>query len=223
LENLGGCSSSKQYPSDYDGWLAYTTTYNAAGYDSFLGYFSVPEKPENPPLTLFLFTGLQNIDWIPKVDPKPKTFDIIQPVLQYPGEKGQYWSVRSWYVTLTGDVLVSPEAECEVGDNVFGNMTQIANNTWYIGSTTKQGKTVSVSVNRPVLQIQPWAYVTLECYGCNDCSYEPVNTSNFTSLVLSVDGKQITPSWNASTSPHPICHEIAHIVDPATISITFQK
>jgi len=31
-------------------------------------------------------TGLQNINWIPKVTPLPSVdFDIIQPVLQYPG------------------------------------------------------------------------------------------------------------------------------------------
>ena len=35
--------------------------------------------------------------WIPKVDPHPsQAFDIIQPVLQYPGDNGDYWSVKSW-------------------------------------------------------------------------------------------------------------------------------
>jgi len=232
LENLGLCSSRsssvvhrsvRQFPADYDGWLAYTTAYNQAGFDTFLGYFTVPNKPKSDPQVLYLFTGLQNVDWIPKVDPEPKTFDIIQPVLQYPSEEGIGWSVRSWYVTLTNDVLVSPEALCDVGDNIFGNMTQTAPDTWFIGSTTNdgQGKTVSLTVNRPVLKTQPWAYVTLECYGCSDCDYEPTNNSNFTQMYLSLEGNQITPSWTASTSPNPKCHEAAHIVDPTNVFITF--
>jgi hypothetical protein len=40
---------------------------------------------------LYLFTGLQNVDWIPIVDPTPEAFDIIQPVLQYPADSGYGW------------------------------------------------------------------------------------------------------------------------------------
>lgn len=54
-------------------------------------------SPASTPDILYIFTGLQNIDWIPKVDPEPSAaFDIIQPVLQYPGDGGDYWSVKSW-------------------------------------------------------------------------------------------------------------------------------
>jgi len=215
-------SKTNAFPANYDGWLAYTTAYNKNGFDSFLGYFSVPQMPKNDPQALYLFTGLQNVDWIPKVDPEPKTFDIIQPVLQYPGDKGNYWSVKSWYVTLTSDVLVSPEAPCTVGTSLFGNMTMTGPQSWYIGSTNQDGKTVSLNVNRPVLASQPWAYVTLECYGCSSCSYEPVNSSNFTELSLTTNGKPVIPNWNASISPKPVCHEAAHITNPSTISITFQ-
>jgi hypothetical protein len=232
LENLGLCSigspktSLQQFPADYDGWLAYTTYNDPDGFDSFLGSFSVPEKPSQDPQVLYLFTGLQNNDWVPIVDPQPKTFDIIQPVLQYPGDNGQYWSVKSWYVTLTNDVLVTPEEKCEVGDNIFGNMTQTGSQSWFIGGTTEngQGKTVSLNVNRAVLKSQPWAFVTLECYGCDSCSDEPTNNSNFTGLALTKNGGQpVTPSWTASVSPNPVCHEIAHIVDPTNVYITFQK
>jgi hypothetical protein len=76
---------------DYDGWLAYTTYEAPTDIDSFLGYFSVPDEPQNDPEVLYLFTGLQNVNWIPLVDPEPSVFDIIQPVLQYPGDDGDYW------------------------------------------------------------------------------------------------------------------------------------
>ena len=49
--------------------------------------------------------GVYLRSWIPKVDPEPsQDFDIIQPVLQYPGDSGNYWSVRSWCVFSTADV-----------------------------------------------------------------------------------------------------------------------
>jgi hypothetical protein len=56
---------SRQKRQDYDGWLAYTTFHYPQGIDSFLGYFSVPNNPQNVPEVLYLFTGLQNVDWIP--------------------------------------------------------------------------------------------------------------------------------------------------------------
>jgi len=117
----------------YDGWLAYVTTQAPNDFDTFLGFFSVPNEPQDTPEVLYLFTGLQNVDWIPIVDPTPGPFDIIQPVLQYPGDNGDYWSVKSWYVTLTNDIVVSDEIQVNAGDEIFGNMTKVAPNTFYIG------------------------------------------------------------------------------------------
>jgi len=73
----------RQFPSDYDGWLAYTAWNYPDGIGKFYGNFSVPTKaPKNYPQVLYLFTGLQNIDWVPKVDPLPSgPFDIIQVLL----------------------------------------------------------------------------------------------------------------------------------------------
>jgi hypothetical protein len=69
-------------PADYRGWLAYTQgERHNVSYNTFLGNFSVPDAPAEAPQVLYLFTGLQNINWIPKVMPEPSTpFDIIQPV-----------------------------------------------------------------------------------------------------------------------------------------------
>lgn len=128
-----------------------------------MGYFSVPDAPQQNPEVLYLFTGLQNIDWIPIVDPDPSgPFDIIQPVcfskfnlyficsfksffqvLQYPGDGGNYWSVKSWYVTLDSGVVVSDEIPVKVGDTIFGNMTRLSGNNWYIGGTSLENKRTS--------------------------------------------------------------------------------
>jgi hypothetical protein len=44
-------------PADYDGWLEYAAYNDAAGFDSFLGKFSVPDAPVETPDVLYLFTG----------------------------------------------------------------------------------------------------------------------------------------------------------------------
>ena len=85
-------------------------------------------------------------------NPRPnKPFDIIQPVIQYGpsfGGGGDYWTLGSWYVTLTNDVVVSElvqvgvgaldsslrgsdgRAQVQKGDSIFGNMTMTADDTW---------------------------------------------------------------------------------------------
>jgi len=212
-------------PFEYDGWLAYTTYQYATGIKSFLGYFSVPNAPQSTPEVLYIFTGLQNVDWIPIVDPEPPVFDIIQPVLQYPGDNGNYWSVKSWYVTLDSGVVVSDEIQVSVGDNIFGNMTKTGLNSWFISGVSSQTrKSSSISVTRNRLALQPWAYNTLECYGCGGgCSYEPTTPTQFTKLQLvDTKGNSITPTWVPHTSPNPLCHEKATINSPSSVTISFQ-
>eukprot|EP01116_Phalansterium_solitarium_P011016 TRINITY_DN26629_c0_g1_i1.p1 TRINITY_DN26629_c0_g1~~TRINITY_DN26629_c0_g1_i1.p1 ORF type:complete len:301 (-),score=39.08 TRINITY_DN26629_c0_g1_i1:160-1062(-) len=212
----------------YDGWLAFTSWEAPTDIDTFLGYFSVPKEPAQDPEVLYLFTGLQNVDWIPIVDPDPKEFDIIQPVLQYPADSGNGWSVKSWYVTLTNDVLYTTEIPASVGELIYGNMTKISSTEWYIGGTGQEsGQTAALTVkfsarHRSFLTHQPWAYNTAECYGCDGgCDYLPTNACNFTQLELSFQGKPWTPSWTARKTPNPLCNPQAHVVDPTNVYLTF--
>jgi hypothetical protein len=65
-------ASAAALPPDYDGWLQYTVANTTGGgYDGFDSVMSVPDTPAARPHILYLFPGLQNIDWIPKVDPEP--------------------------------------------------------------------------------------------------------------------------------------------------------
>lgn len=210
--------------ADYDGWLAYTA-YKTTGatFDAFLGNFSVPTNPASYPQVLYIFTGLQNVDWIPIVDPRPATFDIIQPVLQYPADSGSDWSVKSWYVTLSSGVLYTPEVPCRAGDVIYGNMTRVSGNTWFIGSTvTRNNKVAGLTVTRDRLKLQPWAYTTVECYGCNDCSYLPTNKLHFSGMSLWANNKLIVPTWAAYTSPHDVCNTVADILSPIAVDYSFQ-
>jgi len=210
------------FPADYDGWLAYTEWNYSSSIDTFLGDFSVPDEPATAPQELYVFTGLQNVNWIPKIDPIPKVFDIIQPVLQYPGDNGSYWSVRSWYVTVSHGVQVSEEVPLNVGDVVFGNMTRTGSSSYYIGSTSQQtGQSTSITADHAALASQPFAYTTIECYGCSGCSTEPVQPISFTKMSLTSQGNPITPSWSAFQSPHPICNTTAHITNGEVVTYTF--
>jgi len=215
-----------QFPPDYDGWEAYTVYNYAPGFDAMLNNFNVPAQPASDPDVLYLFPGLQNVDWIPKVDPEPSgPFDIIQPVLQYPGDDGDYWSVKSWYVTLESGYLVSGEIPLNVGDSIFGNQTRVDSTTWYIGSTRlSSGQTTAITAQASFLASQPWAYNTLECYGCTGCDTYPADSpATFTNIQLWSKGKLITPVWKVTPKPpeQKFCNELAVVDSPTAVHINF--
>jgi len=214
-------------PPDYDGWLEYAAFEYTSGFETFLGNFTVPDIPAAVPDVLYLFTGLQNIDWIPKVDHEPTDpFDIIQPVLQYPGDSGNYWSVRSWYVTLTGDSYASPEVRVDPGDSIFGNMTRTGVESYFINSVAVSSqKATGFTANHPTLTSQPWSYVTLECYGCSSCSTYPKQPVTFSRLALTGVGNQpVQANWQPNPKPAKDrkCAEAIKVMSPTDVVISFQ-
>jgi hypothetical protein len=200
-------------PADYDGWLQYTALNVSklgltGGFDAFTSFMSVPDKPQQPAQVLYFFPGLQNIDWIPKVDPEPSFFDIIQPVLQYPaGFFDNNWAVRSWYVTVNAGALQSDAISVQPGDSIFCNMTRTGEQAWDIVATVKDSpsKTTSMSANNARLKVQPWAYAAvLECYGCDGCSTYPTEPINFSENKLYQEGRLIDVPGSAwALNPKP--------------------
>jgi len=215
-------------PNAYDGWTAYVEfDIPSPGFDTFTGKFSVPDKPASTPQVLYIFPGLQNIDWIPVVDPDPTDpFDIIQPVLQYPGDAGAYWSVKSWYVVLDVGTVHSKEVRVDSGDVIFGNMTRTGSTSWYIGSTSiKTGQTTEITVDHSRLATQPWAYNTIECYGCNGCKTYPLQAEIFSELVLTQKGTTIPAKWkiNPKPSQNEQCGEKPVVTNGSYVEVNFQK
>eukprot|EP01013_Petalomonas_cantuscygni_P030133 TRINITY_DN56062_c0_g1_i1.p1 TRINITY_DN56062_c0_g1~~TRINITY_DN56062_c0_g1_i1.p1 ORF type:complete len:298 (+),score=49.60 TRINITY_DN56062_c0_g1_i1:74-967(+) len=219
------------YAPDYDGWLAYTTAKApvATGWEEFYGEFTVPQAPSQYPDVAYLFTGLQNVDWIPIVDPQPDVFDIIQPVLQYPTGFLGGWSYKSWYVTLRAGAVYSDDVECDSGATLAANMTRVGGDEWVI-TTMVKGKPSTAStltVQHPRLRVQMFAYNTFECYGCSDCAHEPSGTSHFSNLRLTAKAaggatRPVTPSWTAYTSPNPKCNEKVVVQSDGAVDFTFQ-
>jgi hypothetical protein len=225
-----------QLPPDYKGWVEYanvTSPDMQTGFEAFTSVFTTPSTlPAQVPDELFLFPGLQNIDWIPLVDPEPKAaFDIIQPVIQYPADGGNHYSVKSWWVTLDMGAAYSPELALEPGDAIFGNMTKTGASAWYIDSVnmrTGESTHITASGLGPRLKNQPWAYVTLECYGCSSCSTYPSgnSSSSFEDMLLTtVAGKPFSPSWQANAKPDPnkFCHESIELINASNVNIYFDR
>jgi len=191
---------------------------------------SVPDVPKRKADILYLFPGLQNIDWIPKVDPEPSTpFDIIQPVLQYPGGLfSRKWILKSWYVTVNSGALMSEGIDVEPEDAVTCNMTRTGTSTWSVSGTLKSsGKATTQSATNPRLALQPWAYNTLECYGCEGCETFPTKPITFTENKLYQAGKLVDvpgSAWEINPKPaHKLqCHEKTTVAANGDTTISFQ-
>jgi len=226
-------------PPNYDGWLQYTALNTSAigvegGFDGFTNIMSVPDVPKEPADVLYLFPGLQNIDWIPKHDPEPTRshpFDILQPVLQYPGDDGPFdstWSLKSWYVTVNSGALYSTGLKAKPGDAVLCNMTRTGEQSWRVNGVLKSsGKSTAQMANNARLKIQPWAYNTLECYGCDGCDTYPKNPVTFTDNKLYQAGKELkVPGSMWQINPKPasklMCHEKTTVAANGDTTISFQ-
>ena len=226
-------------PADYDGWLSYTSLNVTdigltGGFDSFTSTMSVPDIPKEAAQQLFFFPGLQNIDWIPKVDPEPtdsNPFDIIQPVLQYPyGIFGSSWGLKSWYVTINAGALYTSGVKVKEGDAILCNMTRTGEDSWSIsgGVTGGKGFQVQSATNADRLKLQPWAYSAVtECYGCDGCDTFPTKPITFTDNKLYQGGKLVTvkgSDWRINAKPPAKfeCHEKTTVASNGDATTTFQ-
>eukprot|EP01100_Stratorugosa_tubuloviscum_P013622 TRINITY_DN692_c1_g1_i1.p1 TRINITY_DN692_c1_g1~~TRINITY_DN692_c1_g1_i1.p1 ORF type:complete len:343 (+),score=167.65 TRINITY_DN692_c1_g1_i1:57-1031(+) len=212
------------------GWQVWTTARSTSNsFDGFYGLFTVPNEPKTyVGQTLFMFTGLQNEDWVPGPNspPAPSDFEIIQPVLQYgpsAGGGGKYWSLASWYVTVNAGFLVSRLIKVYDGDTINGTMQRLSDEVYLINSTnTRTNQNTTLIANKSRLKTNPWAYCTLEVYGdVNNCDTYPSNPQFFTNLELYEGNVKITPSWQVHTTPSPICGEYITVENNNHITIHF--
>jgi len=227
-----GSSFKRDSPDDgWQVWASYNNENNAS-FDVFLGSFNVPQDPPSwDGGIVYLFTGLQNDNWIPGPNepPTPPGFDIIQPVLQYGGDSedggGDYWAIASWYVTVDENVFYSDPMELDAGDVIFGNMTRINSTSWYIsGLVSAKNINSYLTVSDARLVTEPWAYVTLEVYEIDDCAGDfPSSPIQFTSLALYDQGgkNQVIPKWDPLNNEADHCGATVTVKGPSTVIIDF--
>jgi hypothetical protein len=95
---------------------------------------------------------------------------------------------------------------------------------WYIGGTnTRTGETAGITADKARLKVQPWAFTTVECYGCSDCTFLPTNELYFTGMTGAYQGANVPFEWKAFTTPQPKCATKAVIKDSQTVTYSFQK
>lgn len=134
--------------------------------------------------------------------------------------------MRSWYVTLKAGALASEPIGAQPGDVIFGNMTRTGPESWAVVSTSRQtGATTTQQAANPRLAKQPWAYTTLECYGCNGCSTYPEKPCEFTKMILEGQGQSVQPKWKINPQPAEKlqCQEHTEVLSPSHQIIHFRK
>ena len=223
-----GSGAPKAPSKELDGWQVWTK--EAIGnVTQFLGTWNVPPNPDESAQTLFLFTGMQNIDWVPPNPEPTQAFDIIQPVLQYGySAAGGYdgWSIASWYVTLGNDVVYSTLKKVKTGDVIFGNMSKTGDDSWYISTVDVTSQIVSdFTIQRSILATQPWIYVTLEVYDVDTCAqYPPTGSScEFTKLSMeqNFQKREVPFKWQMLSQDTSCGQQIATTDAGDEVIITF--
>jgi len=220
---------------DVSGWQVWSQFNNPtnATFTSMTNYFTVPKAPSKWGLAgiLYIFPGLQNDDWVPlkgHENDAPPGFDIIQPVLQYGGDSanggGEWWEVANWYVTLDDSALWTTATKVNDGDLIYGDMHMVNSTAWYIGAVMEAtGEENSFIVSKPRLNVQNWAFVTLEVYDVFNCEDFPKQTSSdFTKIsLLDENGNQINAKWDQFVGSNE-CQSNLVVYDSATVSINFK-
>ena len=108
-------------------------------------------------------------------------------------------------------------------------MSRVGSDAWYIGcygvspSGQKSKETVTTVKGRTRLTSQPWAYNTLECYGCESCATYPTIPTVFSKLQLTQGSVAVAPAWlvNPTPSSDMKCKEGVAVANPSTQTIYF--
>ena len=158
---------------------------------------------------------------------------LLAPVVpsRYPG--GFFsggWELKSWYVTVNAGALYSSGITgIKEGDAILCNMTRTGPTSWVVvGALQSDPKKVTTQhATNDRLKLQPWAYNTLECYGCSGCGTYPTKPITFTDNKLFQGGKLVSVSgseWQINPKPAKKleCNEATKVVDNGDTTISFQ-
>ena len=126
---------------------------------------------------------------------------------------------------LRKGAFVADSRVVKAGDAILCNMTRTGPQSWFVGSTIKSsGKSTNQEASNARLVSQPWAYNTLECYGCTGCRTYPTEPIVFSDLKLYSKGQEVTPNWLIDPKPQPSqkCKEATKVDGPSSVTISFQ-
>lgn len=132
-------------------------------------------------------------------------------------------------MTVNAGAMFSSEIDnIQAGDSIFCNMTRTGPTEWTIvGTVTSTGKSTTQTAKNERLKVQPWAYNTVECYGCDGCSTYPTKPLTFTKNKLYQSGKEIEFNqgslWQINPQPAEklMCHEKTTVAANGDTTVTF--
>ena len=101
--------------------------------------------------------------------------------------------------------MYSSGIQVDEGDSIFCNMTRTGPSSWVIeGTVQSTGEKTTQSATNDRLSLQPWAYNTVECYGCTGCDTYPSTPLTFTENRLYQNGKEVVvpgSAWEINPKP----------------------
>lgn len=182
-------------PPAVNGWIeasrrtATTNSWGYAWFNKIETKWTVPNAPSSSGGLIYFFNSLSQ---------NPTTTEILQPVLQYgccsPAGGGNYWQIRSWFVTSSGTALYSPKVDVSSGNTITGIVSGASCNTagddcnwtvqakkspWSTGLYVTSATQVFNRANRAVL----------EAYAIGSCNQLPNSPSTtFTDTYLYMPG-----------------------------------
>jgi len=147
---------------------------------------------------------------------------LIQPILAWADGSPQWtifngvfdWNDQSWHQSR--QIVVSP------GDTITSSVIYDASGKRFVMwiASKESGKSVTTPYKEHAGQIESVAYFVLE-HAPNSCkAYPPDGELTFTNIVMEVDGKVITPKWEAKQQ-RPACSSEAMIVSSSEIKFTW--
>lgn len=194
-----------------NGWVENSSRNAPAGswFSAAYSAWYVPNNPSSQSSQLvYYFPGFQNTSG---------TLSIIQPVLQWGNNGwfgGNYWSIASWYVDVSGVAVYSTPKTTTSGNIIDGTMvasscTVGGSCTWNI-TTAVRGTATTTTLTRTPGLVYTWAApAALEAYNLTACNQYPNNTgvNVSTNLYHGAAYTYLSSAWSSTVnSPTPSCH-----------------
>ena len=122
----------------------------------------------------------------------------------------------------------STPLEVVAGDSIMCDISKIGTESWkVVGTLQSSGRHTAQKATNKRLKMQPWAYNTLECYGCDGCDTYPQQPITFSNNTLYQYDKQIKlnhSTWETNPKPSKFrnCHERVVLEQNGTVTIAFR-
>jgi len=147
---------------------------------------------------------------------------LIQPILAWADGAPRWTIFNGVFDWNDGSWHQSRQITVKSGAKIAASVVYDASDKRYVMtiSDTSTGQTISTPYMEHPGQIESVAYFVLEHQPRSCRAYPPDGQMSFTNIVMEVDGKKVTPKWEAKQE-RPACDSQAIIVSPTEIKFTW--